>query len=167
MPKSKTYTLPDHLQGKPYHKETQACIKCKVVFPYTLEHFALNTSTNTNARVIYLRTDCRDCNKKMNQGKAKAFKLAGKPKTPALGTCCDRCGCDPGPKKNDPDTAALVFDHCHKTLVQRGWLCDNCNRSMGMLGDDVESMLVSTIYAAKSTGISLDSVVNQLREMWG
>jgi len=160
------YKLPVHLQELPYHKDKQNCNKCGVEFPYILEHFALNTSTNTNSKVIYLRTDCRDCNKKMNQGKAKAYKLAGKPKTPAIGTCCDRCGCDPGPKKTNANEANLVFDHCHKTLVQRGWLCDNCNRSMGMLGDDIEGMLLSAIYIAKTTNISLNTVSEQLNKLW-
>jgi hypothetical protein len=163
---TKTFKLPAELEGKPFHKKEQACIKCKVVFPYTLEHFALNTSTNTNSKVIYLRTDCRDCNKKMNQGKRKAEKLAGNPKPPLLGACCDRCGCDPGPKKKDPTGANLVFDHCHETLIHRGWLCGNCNRSMGMLGDDVESMLISAIYIAKTTNIPFNMISDQLSKLW-
>ena len=72
-----TFKLPPELEGKPFHKKEQSCNKCKVVFPYTLEHFSLNTSTNTNSRVIYLRPDCRDCNKKMTRGKNKAKKLVG------------------------------------------------------------------------------------------
>ena len=163
---TKTYTLPDKLLGKPFHKKSQKCIKCHKVFPYTLEYFALNTSANTNANAIYLRTDCRECNKKMNQGKSKAFKLAGKPKTPPLGTCCDRCGCDPGPKKTDPNTAALVFDHCHETLVHRGWLCDNCNRAMGMLGDDISGMILSAVYIAKTTGKDKTDIISALNSAW-
>jgi hypothetical protein len=164
--KPKTYTLPAKLQGKPFHKEYQECIKCHQVFPYTLEHFALNTSANTNANSIYLRTDCRTCNKKMNQGHRKAKKLAGNPSDPPLGTCCDRCGCDPGPKKTDPNSAALVFDHCHETLAHRGWLCDNCNRAMGMLGDDITGQVLSAVYIAKTTGKSKSDVMTILEGLW-
>jgi hypothetical protein len=163
---TKTFKLPAELKEKPFHKKEQACNKCKVVFPYTLEHFALNTSTNTNGKVIYLRPDCRDCNKKMNQGKNKAKNLAGNPKPPLLGSCCDRCGCDPGPNKKDPTKANLVFDHCHETLIHRGWLCDNCNRSMGMLGDNVKGMLISAIYIAKTTNIPFNVVSDQLSKLW-
>lgn len=167
--KPKTYTLPAKLQGKPFHKEHQACIKCHQVFPYTLEHFALNTSANTNANSIYLRTDCRACNKKMNQGKNKAERLAGNPETPAPGTCCDRCGCDPGPKysnKYKKLVSNLVFDHCHDTLAHRGWLCDNCNRAMGMLGDDITGQVLSAVYIAKTTGKSKSDIMTILEGLW-
>lgn len=30
----------------------------------------------------------------------------------------------------------LVGDHCHKTGKFRGIICDNCNVSMGLAGDD-------------------------------
>lgn len=163
---TKTFKLPPGLKEKPFHKKEQACIKCKVVFPYTVDHFALNTSTNTNAKVTYLRTDCRDCNKITTKGNKEAKKLVGNPKRPLLGSCCDLCGCDPGPNKKDPTRANLVFDHCHETLIHRGWLCDNCNRSMGILGDDVEGMLKSAIYIAKTTNISLSTVSDYLIKLW-
>jgi hypothetical protein len=31
----------------------------------------------------------------------------------------------------------LSIDHCHKTNVIRGLLCNNCNRAIGLLNDDV------------------------------
>ena len=89
-----------------------------------------------------------------------------KRQVPNVGTCCDRCGRDPGPKKNDLTKAKLVFDHCHETLQHRGWLCDNCNRAMGMLGDDIAGMILSAKYIAKTTGISKDQVLQQLDDMW-
>ena len=81
----------------------------------------------------------------------------GNAKRPELETPCDRCG------RTDKK---LVFDHCHETLAHRGWLCDNCNRSMGMLGDDVEGMLLSAIYIAKTTNIDSKTVIGKLKELW-
>ena len=43
----------------------------------------------------------------------------------------------------------LVFDHGHVSLRHRGWLCDNCNRAMGMLGDDERSMIEALLYIAR------------------
>ena len=35
----------------------------------------------------------------------------------------------------------IVFDHCHKRSVFRGWLCNTCNRSIGCLGDDTKGTI--------------------------
>jgi hypothetical protein len=39
------------------------------------------------------------------------------------------------------DTEELVYDHCHKTGDFRGVLCSKCNRAIGLLGDDLESII--------------------------
>ena len=111
-------------------QETRTCSKCQNVYPLTEQFFARNQSTNTGGDK-YFRPECKDCTKKAGQGKAKAYKLAGKPEYPDLGTPCYNCG------RTDKK---LVFDHDHETLAHRGWLCDNCNRSIGMLGDTIESL---------------------------
>ena len=132
------------------------CSKCGAEHPLTEEFFAKNQSTNTGGDK-YFRPKCKKCTKQASQGKNSAYKLAGKPKRPELETPCDRCG------RTDKK---LVFDHCHETLAHRGWLCDNCNRSMGMLGDDVEGMLLSAIYIAKTTNIDSKTVIGKLKELW-
>ena len=138
------------------NNETRICSKCGAEHPLTEEFFAKNQSTNTGGDK-YFRPECKKCTGEAGQGKNTAYKLAGKPKRPELGTPCDRCG------RTDKK---LVFDHCHETLQHRGWLCDNCNRAMGMLGDDVAGMILSAKYIAKTTGISKDQVLQQLDDMW-
>lgn len=45
-------------------------------------------------------------------------------------------------------TKKLSVDHDHKTKLIRGLLCDNCNRSLGLLKDDI-SILQRAIYYLK------------------
>jgi hypothetical protein len=116
--------------------ESRTCSKCQKTFPLNEQFFGRNQSTNTGGNK-YFRPECKECTKKASQGKAKAYKLAGKPKYPELGTPCDNCGCT---------HRKLVFDHDHETLEHRGWLCDNCNRSIGMLGDTIESLERTILY---------------------
>jgi len=115
---------------------TRVCSKCGAKHPLTEEFFARNQSTNTGGDK-YFRPECKKCTKLAGKGKTLAYKLAGKPTRPVLGTPCDNC--------NRTDRQ-LVFDHDHIHLTHRGWLCDNCNRSIGMLGDDIEGLLQALNY---------------------
>ena len=39
------------------------------------------------------------------------------------------------------EPSRLVVDHCHKTGKIRGLLCDNCNKSLGLMKDNVTIIL--------------------------
>ena len=54
-------------------------------------------------------------------------------------SCCECCG-----KESD-----LVYDHCHDTMKFRGVLCSGCNRSIGQLGDTLESVERALNYLRK------------------
>ena len=43
----------------------------------------------------------------------------------------------------------LCYDHDHKTMEFRGVLCNKCNRSIGILGDTVESIQKVLFYLTK------------------
>jgi len=45
-------------------------------------------------------------------------------------TKCDCCG----------NSGRIVEDHCHDTGVFRGWLCNNCNLGLGLIGDNIEGV---------------------------
>ncbi len=117
------------------------CSKCGKSLPLTEEHFIKNQSTNTGGNK-YFRPECKSCTSHASKGKNNAYKLAGKPSTPILGTPCDNCG---------RTERELVFDHDHLTLKHRGWLCDNCNRAIGMLGDDIESLQRAINYLKRNS----------------
>jgi hypothetical protein len=120
--------------------EYRTCSKCEKNLPCTEEFFNRNQSTNTGGDK-YFRPECKECNKKRNQGQKEAYKLAGKPKYPVIGTPCDLC------TRTD---MKLVFDHDHKTLEHRGWLCENCNQGLGRLGDNEEGLQRALNYLIKS-----------------
>lgn len=41
---------------------------------------------------------------------------------------------------------SLNVDHSHQTGKFRGWLCGNCNRGLGLLGDTLQSILKVAAY---------------------
>lgn len=53
------------------------------------------------------------------------------------GAWCANVGC--------PNRAECV-DHCHSTGKVRGLLCNQCNTALGMLGDDVNRILLLASY---------------------
>jgi len=92
------------------------------------------------------RPECKDCSKKANKGKNDAIKLAeliGIPYKAPEGTKCSLC--EKLPKKGD----GLVFDHCHKTNTFRGYLHNSCNRSLGVLGDNVHGLIRAVNFLQK------------------
>jgi hypothetical protein len=115
---------------------TRKCSKCGTEYPLNATFFQKNQTTHTGGDK-YFRPECRNCSRTINQGKQKAFKLAGKPERPPIGTPCDYCG------RTDHK---LFFDHDHETLEHRGWLCDRCNKGFGMLGDTKDSLLKAIQY---------------------
>lgn len=49
---------------------------------------------------------------------------------------CELCG----------EIGPVVYDHCHKTGIFRGWLCSKCNRFLGWLEHDLEMPSKVTAY---------------------
>jgi hypothetical protein len=49
---------------------------------------------------------------------------------PPKSSGCQVCG------RSRPGKNSIVVDHCHVTGSFRGWLCNNCNVSIGMSGDN-------------------------------
>ena len=120
------------------------CSKCNMT--KTLSEYNTNTSSTDHFDKYgyrLLRPECSTCTKEASQGKTKAKQLAkqmGISYEAPPSTNCGICNRPPTKKKN------LVFDHCHKTNTFRGYLHDSCNRSIGVLGDDIEGLLLALNY---------------------
>jgi hypothetical protein len=115
---------------------TRKCSKCAEVLPLTAQFFQPN-GWNRDNTIQYFRPECNCCRNAVTNGRNKAYKLAGSPVKPELGTPCELCG-----RTNQQ----LLFDHCHTTLKHRGWLCNSCNKGIGLLGDTVESLEKVVLY---------------------
>ena len=46
---------------------------------------------------------------------------------------------------------AKCLDHCHITNTFRGWLCNSCNRGLGLLGDTVTNLNNLINYMRRAT----------------
>lgn len=70
----------------------------------------------------------------------RAF-LAGRPQPDV----CDVCG----RPENHKD--GVVFDHCHQKGHFRGWLCRNCNWTLGLVEDDPFILLKLIAYLKRTS----------------
>lgn len=68
---------------------------------------------------------------------------------------CDCCN------KKIITTKTVQLDHCHETGLFRGWLCKECNISMGNLGDNTNGIMRVIRYMNKTEKKS----VQYLQEM--
>jgi hypothetical protein len=124
--------------------QIKKCNKCNEDLP--LSYFNGNTSSSDSFdRNGYRlrRGDCIKCNREHGKGKNEAKKLAkeeGIPFKAPEGTKCEIC----------PAVTNIVFDHDHSTNKFRGWLCDPCNRSLGVLGDNIQGLVNAINYVNKS-----------------
>jgi len=58
---------------------------------------------------------------------------------------CAICGNHETTKRN----RFLTVDHCHETNKIRGLLCNNCNRTLGLLGENIETLKKMIEYLIK------------------
>ena len=54
-----------------------------------------------------------------------------------------------------PETRSLFIDHCHKTNVIRGVLCQKCNSGIAFFNDDIELLQSAIKYLSKENSYGL------------
>jgi hypothetical protein len=114
-----------------YNDTHKTCRKCNL-------HLPMNAFSNASGGK-YKRSECRTCEKELNRIRRYLKETA--PVVPKNHVCpiCNRTEeqvKDIGGKKS----GAWCLDHNHKTHKFRGWLCHQCNRALGALGDDVDKL---------------------------
>lgn len=95
--------------------------------------------SSRSVRKVYRKSMCRPCNKNEREAEKSLKKIYGTTRPP--GTPCDNCG---------KTTSRLSLDHCHDTGEFRGWLCQQCNNAIGMLGDDIEKLKQTVAYLERA-----------------
>jgi hypothetical protein len=71
----------------------------------------------------------------------------------AAPTSCEVCGGAPTRRRRNgsaPSACRLDFDHDHVTGAFRGWLCSRCNRTLGMVNDDIDLLEELITYLMRS-----------------
>jgi hypothetical protein len=127
--------------------QNEACSKCGEMHP--LSYYPGNTCGNDafySTGLRRRRLNCKTCMQKDTDSKNEAVTLAkslGIPYKAPEGTVCEKCQRPPN------EGNGLVFDHDHIKKTFRGYLCDACNRSIGVLGDDVQGLLDAVNYVLK------------------
>ena len=112
------------------------CTKCKVEKPLNKEYFPLHNKTKSG-----FDSWCKECRasyrSETRRGMYREMISDGDLKD-IIETVkeCVICG----------STENLVVDHCHKTNIVRGMLCNHCNRGLGHFKDDPELLEFARMY---------------------
>lgn len=53
-----------------------------------------------------------------------------------------------------------VFNHCHTKGHFRGWICDRCNKTLGLVYDDIDLLNAMINYLETDNGREMDSGSN-------
>jgi len=94
---------------------------------------------------------CKQCHYTENRDRSLRRSRAGLPTpTRPCPECCELCG-------KTPKKYRLNLDHDHKTGQFRGWICGQCNASIGLLGDDVAGLQQAIFYLRKNQAPMLPS----------
>ena len=108
--------------------QVRECSKCKVSKPRSV--FAYNTSGSDPFEKTghqLRRPECMECTRACRKSYSAAKNVAkrmGMSTTAPIGTACQLC---------DRTDQKLVFDHCHSRDKFRGWLCNRCNTTLGII----------------------------------
>lgn len=83
----------------------------------------------------------------------KQEQLMGRPRPAECESCesCGSCGSRGYGRGNKPGIS-ICFDHDHATGKPRGWLCDRCNKMLGMAADSAELLLKLALYLEQHRG---------------
>ncbi len=115
-------------------RKCKICNQVKNIEDFGINHIIANTISKTNKK--YRKHTCKDCRKRQSKTLRKLHKENPKPNT----VICPIC---------ETETDKHVLDHDHLTDTFRGWLCNDCNTSLGIFKDDIKILKKAILYLCK------------------
>jgi len=109
--------------------EMKDCYVCKTSLPFTKQYF--NITNSTKAGSVHLKRLCKKCDGHAVKVRKQLHKENLHKKT----DYCDCCGKHVSETKN-----GFHLDHCYLTDTFRGYLCLQCNRGIGNMGESIEGL---------------------------
>ena len=106
------------------------CVECGKMLDSSTGY--VNSKSQRTGK-LYLNSACRPCH---NHRVNVVTKLKQKHVQPPAGSPCECCG----------RVSKLFLDHSHDTDAFRGWICRECNSSIGLMGDSVEGVRKALTY---------------------
>ena len=106
------------------------CVECGKMLDSSTGY--VNSKSQRTGK-LYLNSACKPCHNHRTRVVHKLKKLH--PHPPA-GTPCECCG----------RVSKLFLDHCHDSGKFRGFVCRECNSSIGLMGDSVEGVRKALTY---------------------
>ncbi len=121
--------------------DSKVCIKCNRDLP--LSFYSKNSGRP------YLRSECKQCNYSLQKIRDRLRKNQSYPDEDYKCPICLR-GASEVKGQGNQINSAWALDHCHENDTFRGWLCHNCNRSLGGFYDDKEFLQRAIDYLEQS-----------------
>lgn len=145
---------------------TAVCTTCRET--KTNEHFKFYTNrVNPDTKhCLYTNKKCNDCtklyaiHKKQSEDEVRSMGIKRPVPTSESPYKCDCCG------KDITTTRTIQLDHCHKKGIFRGWLCKECNISIGNLGDDIEGIFRVIKYLNKTEGKTKEELIEYVEKFF-
>lgn len=141
------------------------CTDCHLEKPNSEFVFYKNRVNPTSKLCLYTNKKCKDCGKIYAEHKKKSEQQVKEQNIvrpiPSLEQPypCDNCG------KNIITTRTIQLDHCHETGKFRGWLCKECNISLGNLGDNIEGLIHTIKYLNRTQQKTTEEIIEMIRNI--